>query len=112
MYLKYCFHGIFPVTDMLLAETAANDRDGKRVTITVFQGSNPDPSRPGLEVRVQIHSYYTIIGSIQTSLKINSTLISIYLKIKCIYLHLNILYKFYLHIIKNNFGNIKDYLLE
>ena len=36
--------------DMLLAETAANDRDGKRVTITVYQGSNPDPSRPGVEV--------------------------------------------------------------
>ena len=37
--------------DMLLAETAANDRDGKRVTITVYQGSNPDPSRPGVEVQ-------------------------------------------------------------
>ena len=42
--------------DMLLAETAANDRDGKRVTITVYQGSNPDPSRPGVEVETLIVS--------------------------------------------------------
>ena len=42
--------------DMLLAETAANDRDGKRVTITVYQGSNPDPSRPGVEVEPLIVS--------------------------------------------------------
>ncbi|KAL8586948.1 hypothetical protein ACOMHN_062359 [Nucella lapillus] len=48
--------------DMLLAETAANDRDGKRVTITVYQGSNPDPSRPGLEKPAEV-----LIGSLSVS---------------------------------------------
>lgn len=42
---------LFPLmADMLLAETAANDRDGKRVTISVVLGSNPSPTRPGLDV--------------------------------------------------------------
>lgn len=35
---------------MLLAETAANDRDGKRVTVSVVLGSNPDPTRTGIDV--------------------------------------------------------------
>ncbi|XP_076466294.1 neuron navigator 2-like isoform X3 [Babylonia areolata] len=48
--------------DMLLAETAANDRDGKRVTITVYQGSNPDPSRPGIEKPAEV-----LIGSLSVS---------------------------------------------
>jgi neuron navigator 2 len=47
---------------MLLAETAANDRDGKRVTITVYQGSNPDPSRPGLDKPAEV-----LIGSLSVS---------------------------------------------
>ncbi|KAK7107389.1 hypothetical protein V1264_015327 [Littorina saxatilis] len=48
--------------DMLLAETAANDRDGKRVTITVYLGSNPDPSRPGVERPAEV-----LIGSLSVS---------------------------------------------
>ena len=35
---------------MLLAETAANDRDGKRVTISVVLGSNPEDGCRGIEV--------------------------------------------------------------
>lgn len=39
------------LVDILLAETAATERDGKRVIISVVLGSNPDPTRAGLEVR-------------------------------------------------------------
>lgn len=35
---------------MLLSETP--DRDGKRVTMTVYLGSNPDPLREGVEVKI------------------------------------------------------------
>lgn len=36
---------------MLLSETP--DRDGKRVTMTVYLGSNPDPLREGVEVEIE-----------------------------------------------------------
>ncbi|XP_048240086.1 neuron navigator 3-like isoform X10 [Haliotis rufescens] len=48
--------------DMLLAETAANDREGKRVTITVYLGSNPDPTRMGIERPAEV-----LIGSLSVS---------------------------------------------
>ncbi|XP_067676598.1 neuron navigator 2-like isoform X16 [Haliotis asinina] len=48
--------------DMLLAETAANDREGKRVTITVYLGSNPDPTRIGIERPAEV-----LIGSLSVS---------------------------------------------
>ena len=39
-----------PFAEMLLSETP--DRDGKRVTMTVYLGSNPDPLREGVEVSI------------------------------------------------------------
>lgn len=38
------------VSEMILSETP--DRDGKRVTMTVYLGSNPDPLRDGIEVNI------------------------------------------------------------
>lgn len=38
------------ISEMLLSETP--DRDGKRVTMTVYLGSNPDPLREGVEVKI------------------------------------------------------------
>ncbi|CAL1533638.1 unnamed protein product [Lymnaea stagnalis] len=48
--------------DMLLAETAANDREGKRVTISVVLGSNPDPTRTGLDKPAEV-----FIGTLSVS---------------------------------------------
>lgn len=42
---------IFSISEMLLSETP--DRDGKRVTMTVYLGSNPDPLREGVEVEIE-----------------------------------------------------------
>lgn len=42
---------IFSFSEMLLSETP--DRDGKRVTMTVYLGSNPDPLREGVEVEIE-----------------------------------------------------------
>lgn len=42
---------IFSISEMLLSETP--DRDGKRVTMTVYLGSNPDPLREGVEVELE-----------------------------------------------------------
>lgn len=50
LYLFSLSAMLFSVSDMLLAETAANERDGKRVTVSVVLGSNPDPTRTGLDV--------------------------------------------------------------
>ncbi|CAG5121881.1 unnamed protein product, partial [Candidula unifasciata] len=52
--------------DMLLAETAAIDRDGKRVTISVVLGSNPSPTRPGLDKPAEV-----LIGTMSISGKTN-----------------------------------------
>ncbi|KAK6169209.1 hypothetical protein SNE40_020304, partial [Patella caerulea] len=40
--------------DMLLAETAANDREGKRVTLAMYLGSNPDPTKEGIEKPAEV----------------------------------------------------------
>jgi len=45
---------------MLLAETP--DREGKRVTIMVYLGSNPDPMRMGVERPAEV-----LIGSLSVS---------------------------------------------
>lgn len=43
---------------MLLSETP--DRDGKRVTMTVYLGSNPDPLREGVEVKIKEKIYKNV----------------------------------------------------
>ncbi|XP_021350248.1 neuron navigator 2-like isoform X3 [Mizuhopecten yessoensis] len=49
-----------PSLEMLLAETP--DREGKRVTIMVYLGSNPDPMRMGVERPAEV-----LIGSLSVS---------------------------------------------
>ncbi|XP_078326056.1 neuron navigator 2-like isoform X7 [Crassostrea virginica] len=49
-----------PSLEMLLSETP--DRDGKRVTMTVYLGSNPDPLREGVERPAEV-----LIGSLSVS---------------------------------------------
>ncbi|XP_069128702.1 neuron navigator 3-like isoform X3 [Argopecten irradians] len=49
-----------PSLEMLLAETP--DREGKRVTIMVYLGSNPDPMRIGVEKPAEV-----LIGSLSVS---------------------------------------------
>ncbi|XP_062586338.1 neuron navigator 3-like isoform X4 [Saccostrea cucullata] len=49
-----------PSLEMILSETP--DRDGKRVTMTVYLGSNPDPLREGVEKPAEV-----LIGSLSVS---------------------------------------------
>ncbi|KAK3096611.1 hypothetical protein FSP39_001694 [Pinctada imbricata] len=49
-----------PSLEMLMSETP--DRDGKRVTMTVYLGSNPDPLRVGVEKPAEV-----LIGSLSVS---------------------------------------------
>ncbi|XP_048766551.1 neuron navigator 3-like isoform X3 [Ostrea edulis] len=49
-----------PSLEMILSETP--DRDGKRVTMTVYLGSNPDPLRDGIEKPAEV-----LIGSLSVS---------------------------------------------
>lgn len=46
------------ISEMLLSETP--DRDGKRVTMTVYLGSNPDPLREGVEVKIVEQIYKNV----------------------------------------------------
>lgn len=46
------------ISEMLLSETP--DRDGKRVTMTVYLGSNPDPLREGVEVKIKEKIYKNV----------------------------------------------------
>ncbi|KAK3763274.1 hypothetical protein RRG08_021097 [Elysia crispata] len=48
--------------DMLLAETAATEREGKRVTVSVVLGSNPDPTRSGIDKPGEV-----LVGSVSVS---------------------------------------------